>query len=462
MAEGTIVGRKTPNAGLQSSVRWICIHGCPRRLLFCESETKMPIKKNQLHSLPVGEGRRMVADVYTAPPPSAHGRVVALDCHPDTFTAVVVRGTTPHNACKVSSRENLSLESLFTWVSAEFSSEDLFVMEAGCNSFEICRRLQALGLRAAVLESAHVGKQAKTYADDDKTAAGRIALVYLAGNAPCVWLPDEKTCQRRELLHVYQKAVSDHTASVNALKSYLNQFTIRLGRRSPALERTRQWIFAQRDWTPVQRILLTDYLTELTHHAQRRADLLRIIGQEICAEPLMLRCMKLLGIGKINAFALLAIIGDVTRFARPEKLVAYLGLNPGQRNSGESKRVKLGLQSRGRMDLRNLLIQGAQAVMRTGASSALGKWGWKLFARKGIRNVAVAAVARKLAIQAWHLLSGNPPELLETDKILSRKLQKLLVALGKNLRAEMRLPATIEDGVRELRRRITDPSPIVA
>jgi len=58
--------------------------------------------------------------------------------------------------------------------------------------------------------------------------------------------------------------------------------------------------------------------------AMRRKKLLRLIGTAICAEPLMLRCMKLLGIGQINAFALLAVIGDVRRFERAEKLVAYL------------------------------------------------------------------------------------------------------------------------------------------
>jgi len=46
-------------------------------------------------------------------------------------------------------------------------------MEAGSNSFELHRRLLALGLRAVVMESCHVGKHAKTYADNDKMAAAR-------------------------------------------------------------------------------------------------------------------------------------------------------------------------------------------------------------------------------------------------------------------------------------------------
>lgn len=59
-------------------------------------------------------------------------------------------------------------------------------------------------------------------------AAARIVLVYLQRNAPCVWVRDARTCERRELLHLY-KAVCDRTAAINSLKGYLYQFAIRLG-----------------------------------------------------------------------------------------------------------------------------------------------------------------------------------------------------------------------------------------
>jgi len=285
-------------------------------------------------------------------------------------------------------------------------------------------------------------------------AAARIALVYLAGKCPCVWVPDAVTCERRELLHAHQNAVANHTAASNSLNGYLNQFAIRLGACGLQLERTREWIFAQRNWSVLQKELLTRYFVDLDNQAQARTRLLQLISQQICAEPLMLRCMKLLGIGKINAFALLAVIGDVKRFDRPEKLVAYIGLNPGQRISGNGKHIKLGVGKRGRGDMRHLLIQGAQAVMRMGAKTPLGKWGWKLFSRKGNRNTAVAAVARKLVVQVWHLLTGNPPTALEADKSLSIKFQKVIVVLGEGLRAEIGLPGNIKDCVLELHRRM--------
>lgn len=168
-------------------------------------------------------------EIYLAPPPPSQGKIIGLDCHPDTFTAAVFVGQTPHDVRKVGCRENLGLQALLGWAAKEFGPQDLFILEAGSNSFELCTRLHALGLRAVVLESCHVGKHAKTYADNDRMAAARIALVYLAGNAPCVWVPDEQSRQRRELLHLYRKAVADHTAATNSLRAYLNGNAIRPG-----------------------------------------------------------------------------------------------------------------------------------------------------------------------------------------------------------------------------------------
>jgi transposase len=396
-------------------------------------------------------------ELYAAPKPPKRGRIIGVDCHPDTYTAAVFVGQTPHDARKVGARDQLNLEQLLAWVEGEFTPEDLFLLEAGSNSFEVHHRLLALGLRAVVMESCYVGRQAKIYADNDRMAAARMVLVYLAGKAPCVWVPDELSSQRRQLLHAHQMAVAKHTAAVNALKSYLNQFAIRLGKRGLHSESTRQWVLTQRRWSSLQRELLADYFAQVDQEKKRRQQWHRRIAQEVANDPLMLRCLKLLGIGLINAFALLAIIGDVRRFTGPKKLVAYVGLNPGQRDSGQEKRIKIGVGRRGRGDLRHLLIQGAQAVLRAGRQTTLGQWGWKLFARKGHRHIAVAAVARKLLVQVWHVLWEHPAQALETSKSVNLKLHKLAVVLGKSLRVELGLPAQLKPCLLELQKRFLQP-----
>ena len=403
---------------------------------------------------------RSAVETYLAPPPPSKGKIIGLDCHPDTFTAALFVGQTPHDARKIGSRENLSLEALLKWAAAELTPQDIILMEAGSNSFEVCKRLGNLGLKACVLESCHVGKHAKTYADNDKMAAARIALVYLAGNAPCVWVPDEQSRERRELLHAYRKAVDDHTAATNSIKSYLNGRGLRLGKHSLNEKTTSQWILEQAGWSVLQKNILAEHLANITESKERRKRLYRLIAAEMAVDPKMMRCMKVLGVGIVSAFALLAVIGDIGRFHSPEKLVAYIGLNPGQRQSGKGKDIRLGVGRRGRGDIRHLLIQGAHAIMRSGRNTPLGQWGWKLFARKGNRNVAVAAIARKLLVQVWHLLHGNPPLALESDTGFRIKLQKLAVALGSTLRTGIGLGKTLEDTVKTLLSRCqTHPEP---
>jgi len=285
----------------------------------------------------------------------------------------------------------------------------IFLMEAGSNSFEVHRRLVERGLKACVLESAHVGKHAKSYADNDKIASLRIAMVFLGTKAPCVWVPDSLTLERRELLHAHQRAVREHRRSTNSLKGYLNQFGIRLKKRLPHQESTHDWVLKKRDWSSLQKEILQSHFIDVGHAHKKRKSFNRIICSQVLGEPIMLKLMSLLGIGIINAFALIAIIGDIRRFENAKKLVAYLGLNPGSRESGSSKRVRVGIGKRGRKEMRNLLVQAAQSVLRRGKVTAIGEWGMKLFLRKGKRNIAVGAVARKLVVQIWHLLMGNSP-----------------------------------------------------
>jgi transposase len=399
------------------------------------------------HTVPA---KSRAVETYLAPPPPSKGKIIGLDCHPDTFTAAIFVGQTPHDARKIGSRENLSLEALLQWAAADLTPQDIILMEAGSNSFEICKRLGNIGLRACVLESCHVGKHAKTYADNDKMAAARIALVYLAGNAPCVWVPDEQSRERRELLHAYRKAVIDHTAATNSIKAYLNGRGLRLGKHSLEEKATSQWILEQAEWSDMQKNILAEHFANITESKERRKRLYRLIAAEMATDPKMMCCMKVLGIGIVSAFALLAVIGDIGRFHAPEKLVAYIGLNPGQRQSGKGKDIRLGVGQRGRGDIRHLLIQGAHAILRSGRNTPLGQWGWKLFARKGNRNVAVAAIARKLLVQVWHTLQGNPPLALESDTSFRIKLQKLAIALGTTLRNGIGLGKTLEESVKTL------------
>ncbi len=132
---------------------------------------------------------------------------------------------------------------------------------------------------------------------------------------------------------------------------------------------------------------------------------------------------------EIVAFAVGAFVGDIQRFADPKKLVKYVGLNPAFDDSGEGQ-WSGGIGGHGNSHLRSLLIEAAQAILRC-SQTPLAKWGRKLLARKGARNLAVAAVARKLTVAIWYLMMGRWTPLEEIDARLSLKVGKMISSVGR-------------------------------
>jgi hypothetical protein len=167
---------------------------------------------------------------------------------------------------------------------------------------------------------------------------------------------------------------------------------------------------------------------QLCHAEQQRKHWRSLIAQEVLGDPELLSIVRLCGVREMIAFALGAFIGDIKRFAEPKKLVKYLGLNPAFDDSGQAQ-WSGGIGGHGRKDLRCLLVEGAQAILRS-AKTPLAQWGRKLLARKGQFNLVVAAIARKLTVAVWYLLMGRWTALAEIDEPLQVKVNKMLTRVG--------------------------------
>lgn len=375
------------------------------------------------------------------------GRVIGLDSHPDSFTAAVLNGTTPASAIVEKTCNKVPLGQLTAWAKKHTTPADLFVLEASGNSFQVVRTLAACERKALVLESCQMGRLKEAHANNDRISAVRIGKAWLAGTAKIVWVPDVKTQERRDWFHAHRKAVKRTTQVRNRLLSYLSDNGVRLPRGTPLAESTaaETCLRPLREWSTRQWQVITGLLMELRHADEQRAHWRSLIAQEVLADPLLLSLVRLCGIREMVAFALGAIIGDIQRFAEPRKLVKYLGLNPAFDDSGEGA-WSGGIAGHGRADLRSLLIESAQAIMRS--QHPLAKWGHKLLRRKGSLNLAVGAVARKLAVSVWYLLMGRWTPLEEVDDQLARKVGKIITGVGakglkelnktrKDLRAEV-------------------------
>ncbi len=355
--------------------------------------------------------------------------MIGFDSHPDSFTAALLRGPTPAAAITEKVFNKIPIQQLPGWAQKHTTAEDLFVLEASGNSFEVVRTLGAIGRKAKVLESCHLGKLKEAHANNDKISAVRIGKAYLAGTAKEVWVPDPKTQEWRDWFHAHRKAVKRTTQMRNRILSYLSDQGVRFqpGINLAEGEAGAEQIRAARKWSARQAQVLDIMLLELRHAEEQRQHWRSLIAQEVLSDPLLLSIVRLCGVRDQVSFALGAIIGDIKRFTNARKLVKYIGLNPAFDDSGEGE-WSGGIGGHGRKDLRGLLIESAQSILRS--SHPLAKWGKKLLARKGSIKLAVAAIARKLVVAIWYLMMGRWTPLEEIDDRLAGKLSKIITNVG--------------------------------
>lgn len=358
-------------------------------------------------------------------------RIIGLDMHPDVFAAAALSGSSALHAQVEWVQDRQKTEGLERWARKHLRTTDVVVLEASGNSFEVVERLAKCGILVLVLESVQAGKLRDNYCNDDRHSAVKLARVYLSGLAKQVWTPGEKTREHREIFFAHRNAVADTTRARNRVRSFLNEHCVRL----PAgiiltRDSTLAVMKAARKWSPVQITLLEQRYAQLQEAEKRRKAFEKLMIQELIANPQWAQLWRLMGVRHRVAFCLMAIIGDIRRFPTAKQLVGFIGLAPGKTQSGNNQEGhKHGIGGFGRRDLRGLLVQSAQNALNQ-KESPLHKWGWRLVIRKH-RNLAAAAVARKLTVAIWHLLMGHFTVLTELTEHLKTKLLKLATHLGK-------------------------------
>ena len=127
-------------------------------------------------------------------------RIIGLDMHPDVFAAAAIEKTSADLSKTLWVKDRLATAGLEEWAKQSLRKDDLLVLEASGNSFEVASRFHALGYTCLVLESHQASKIKENFCNDDRHGAVKLARVYLSGLAKIVWQPDEKT---KELCEVF-------------------------------------------------------------------------------------------------------------------------------------------------------------------------------------------------------------------------------------------------------------------
>ncbi len=144
-----------------------------------------------------------------------------------------------------------------------------------------------------------------------------------------------------------------------------------------------------------------------------------------------LQLMQLPGVGVIVAMTVLSAIGDISRFEDAKHLVGYAGIGAGVHDSGKTHKEKH-ITKKGRKELRWIMVEAAWRAVRMSPY-------WKDQYEKHLRRMrkptqAIVAIARKLLVAIWHVLTKEETDVHASEDDLAYKMLLLSWSLNENVR----------------------------
>ena len=292
-----------------------------------------------------------------------------------------------------------------------------------CLSPFVARVMIANPLQVKAIAHAHV----KT----DKIDAGVLASLHAAGFLPEVWIPDPETERLRRLVARRNQVVRHRTRIKNEVHSILHAHLIpRCPHADLFNRRGRDWL--SRQPLPVdEKATIDRHVRELDRLAEDLDVLDREVAQGAIGNPSIERLITITGVNLTVAAGLVAAIGDIRRFTSPQKLVSYVGLNPRVRQSGLGLAQHGRISKVGRSHARAMLVEAAWAAAK--APGPLHAFFVRIRARRG-HQVAAVAVARKLAVLCWHLLTKETDYLWARPALVAIKKRSMELQAGQPAR----------------------------
>ena len=213
-----------------------------------------------------------------------------------------------------------------------------FCYEAGPCGYGIHRRLSTRGHECVVVAPSLIPKRAGDRVKTDRRDAASLARLHRAGELTAVWVPDAGHEAMRDLVRARLDAVHALRRARQQLSGFLLRQGCHYGR--PAWTKLhRRWLAGLKFEQAVHHLVLEDYIATVEAAAARRDRLtvqIEAMLPDWTLAPVVAALQTMRGMALVNAATLIAELGDLSRFANPRQLMAYLGLVPSEYSSGAS------------------------------------------------------------------------------------------------------------------------------
>jgi len=292
--------------------------------------------------------------------------------------------------------------------------------EAGPTGFGLYRHLTQRGIDCVVVAPGLVPQRPGDRVKTDPRDARKLARLLAGGLLEPIHVPLPGLEAVRDLVRAREDARLDRMRDQHRL----SKFCLRHGRQLPGLS----WSVVRRKWLSEQwfefvaeQLPFDTYLHALDLVDARIEALERAIRETAEQEPwrelvAQLRCLR--GVDTLTALALVAEIGDFSRFKCAKEFMAFVGLVPAEHSSGE-KRRQGSITKVGNAHVRRLLVESAWHARRR------PKVGYELARRQRGQDAIVVERAwrcQQRLYQRWQRMAGR-----------GKPQQKIVVACAREL-----------------------------
>ena len=270
-------------------------------------------------------------------------------------------------------------------------------LECGTHSPWVNRLLKTLGHQVIVANARKISAITASESKNDRNDAELLAR-FAAHDPRLLWPVQHRSLKRQQdlnLIQVRSTLVRARTMIINALRGLVKS----AGGRLPACSTESLPIRVAPSIPPALKAVAPPLLKQIALLNDQIGAMDQQIEKLSAKYPEIGVLRTAPGVGPIVAAAYVLTL-DRPDAASNRSAGAFLGLRPGQSQSGESDPQRR-ISKTGDSYLRSLLVQSAQYILgRFGPDSALRRWGLKLAQSGGKRGKkrAIVAVARKLAV----------------------------------------------------------------
>jgi len=314
------------------------------------------------------------------------------------------------------------------------------------NAFQLYDDLAPHVHSVTLVHPPHVALITRAQVMTDQIAATTLARLHAANLLPPVWVPPADVRDLRALVAQRAKTVRLSTQAKNRLHAACLRRQVLHRHHLPPAEGD---LFApeRRAWwlalpvSAMERVRIQNDFDTLAFAQAQIATLEETLTALAAHDERVLLLIQLPGISIVTALTLLAAIGDIARFSSASKLVGYAGLGARVHDSGLTHRsgriTKAGrLPVRGTQtgrDIRAVMVEAAHTAANTHPhwQAELAR----LEPRLG-KNKAIVAIARKLLVAVWHVLTDGCADRFAEPQIIARKLMQHAYRLGAENRSD--------------------------